>query len=126
MPAARFMEPGMRQPAGTLDINELDTHVRGLLDEQRVEIRKDMLVSMETVARQTGSKLNRELDERLQLLSGRQPSGDRRSGLTLTVLIVLLFAGVWVGESPARQAWGGWWEAEDLIEHLWSGGDSVV
>ena len=92
MPAARFMEPGMRQPAGTLDLNELDTHVRGLLDEQRVEIRKDVLVSMETVARQTGSKLNRELDERLQLLSGRQPSGDRRSGLTLTVLIVLLFA----------------------------------
>ncbi len=92
MPAARFMEPGMRQPAGTLDLNELDTHVRGLLDEQRVEIRKDVLVSMETVARQAGSKLNRELDERLQLLSGRQPSGERRSGLTLTVLIVLLFA----------------------------------
>ena len=25
-----------------------------------------------------------------------------------------------------RQAWGGWWEAEDLIEHLWSEGESVV
>jgi CheY-like chemotaxis protein len=91
MPAARFMEPGMRQPAGTLDLNELDTHVRGLLDEQRVEIRKDVLLSMETVARQTGGKLNRELDERLQLLSGQRPPADRRSGLALIVLILLLF-----------------------------------
>jgi CheY-like chemotaxis protein len=91
MPAARFMEPGMRQPTGTLDLSELDTHVRGLLDEQRVEIRKDVLLSMETVARQTGGKLNKELDERLQLLSGQRPPADRRSGLALIVLIVLLF-----------------------------------
>ncbi|MEE4271422.1 MAG: hypothetical protein V2I67_07105, partial [Thermoanaerobaculales bacterium] len=24
------------------------------------------------------------------------------------------------------RAWGGWWEEEDIVEHLWSGGDSVV
>lgn len=24
------------------------------------------------------------------------------------------------------RAWGGWWESEDLIEHLWSDGESVV
>ena len=91
MPTARFMEPGMHQPANGLDLSELDTHLRGLLDEQRVEIRKDVLLSLETVARQTGSKLNRELGEQLQLLSGQQPAAERRSGLALTVLIVLLF-----------------------------------
>lgn len=23
-------------------------------------------------------------------------------------------------------AWGGWWESEDVVEHLWAGGESVV
>ncbi len=91
MPAARFLEPGMREPAAGLDLEELDAHLRGLLDEQRVEIRKDVLLSMETVARQTGGRLNKELEERLHTLPGQQPPADRRSGLVLIVLIVLLF-----------------------------------
>ena len=90
-PSGPFLEPGMQQPELSLDMNQLDAHVRSLLDEQRVEIRKDMLLSMETVTRQAGSKLNKELDERLDSVAARQGPPKRSSPLPLIVLIVLLF-----------------------------------
>ena len=52
-----FVEPGMQSPAHT-GSRELDQQLRSLLEEQRVEIRKDVLLSMENVARNTASKLN--------------------------------------------------------------------
>jgi hypothetical protein len=81
----------MRPPSSALDVNDLDSHVRGLLDEQRVEIRKDVLVSMETVARQTGSRLAKGLEERLEAVADRQPPPGKSATLPLIVLIVLLF-----------------------------------
>jgi len=85
-----FVEPGMRPPGSGLDLNELDAHLRGLLEEQRVELRKDLLLGMETVTRQTASKFNKELDEQLRRLSAQQTPANRRSGLALMVLTLLL------------------------------------
>jgi CheY-like chemotaxis protein len=89
-----FVEPGMRRPPAALDASDLNSHMRGLLDEQRVEIRKDVLVGMETVARQTAGKIARELDERFETLAGRQEPPSRSSTLPLIVLSILLFVSV--------------------------------
>jgi CheY-like chemotaxis protein len=98
-----FVEPGMREPRGTLDLNDLDEHVRGLLEEQRVEIRKDVLLSMETVARQTASKFNKELDEHLRRLSAQQTPANRRSGLALVILALLLLLSMGWNLLPSRE-----------------------
>jgi CheY-like chemotaxis protein len=61
---AAFSEPGMPTHAGGLPPGQLD-QLRNLLEEQRVEFRKDVLLSMETVARQTSAKLQKEAEEQV-------------------------------------------------------------
>jgi len=72
---APFSEPGMRARVGVLSMEQLD-QLRNLLEEQRVEFRKDVLMSMETVARQTGAKLQKEVEEQVEQvqLDTRQPA----------------------------------------------------
>jgi CheY-like chemotaxis protein len=91
-PFTPFSEPGMSPAGGELDHEQLDRHLRNLLEEQRVELRKDILLSMETVARQTGAKLNREREEQVDLLQtgAGQPAPVRL--FPLTPLVVLLAA----------------------------------
>ena len=67
-PVAPFTEPGMPLTTDKLTPQQLDQQLRHLLEEQRVEIRKDVLLSMETVARQTSGKLHKELDEKIDQL----------------------------------------------------------
>lgn len=61
-PITPFSEPGMRAQATKLSPEQLD-QLRNLLEEQRAEFRKDVLLSMETVARQTGVRLQKEVEE---------------------------------------------------------------
>ncbi|MCO6413995.1 MAG: response regulator [Thiogranum sp.] len=73
-PATPFLEPGMQQAAAALsEAESFDDRLRRLLDEQRVEIRKDLLVGMDTVSRQAGGKLGKELDERFAALDRHAP-----------------------------------------------------
>ena len=58
-------EPEASQaPAGELQLEQL----RSLLEEQRAEFRKDVLLSLETVARTTGVKLQKEVEEHVDQL----------------------------------------------------------
>jgi len=77
-------------PAATPDNSELDLRLRRLLEEQSVELRKDVLLSLETVARQTSKRLNRELDEKLEQLEPPPPAPPP-SILPVILLTGLLF-----------------------------------
>ena len=77
-------------PAGKPDSAELDLRLRRLLEEQSVELRKDVLLSLETVARQTSNRLNRELDEKLAQLEPPPPA-QPPSILPVILLTGLLF-----------------------------------
>jgi len=92
-----FVEPGMRHTqAPPHDTGELDDHLRKLLDEQRVEIRKDLLLSMETVSRQTSSKLSKELEEQLEPLKQvTTPAGRRTATSTLFLALLLVVFMAW-------------------------------
>ena len=60
-----FREPPAGEaPAGEPQLEQL----RSLLEEQRAEFRKDVLLSLETVARQTGVKLQKEVEEHVDQL----------------------------------------------------------
>ncbi|HED18759.1 MAG TPA: response regulator, partial [Gammaproteobacteria bacterium] len=89
--APRFTEPGMRQQAGPMDESQLDAHFRRLLEEQSVEFRKDVLLSMETVARQTSNRLEKELDEKLESLQQTKVPTQTGPPLLTVLLTVLLF-----------------------------------
>lgn len=84
--AQPFLEPGMQRSPVAADSDSLDIQLRKLLDEQRVEIRKDMLMSIETVSRQTGSRIARELDEKI---SSAPPATTPASGANPLALVVL-------------------------------------
>jgi len=71
-PLTTFSEPGMQARRSDLSAEQLDQQLRHLLEEQRVELRKDILLSMETVARQTGTRLHKDLEDRLDLLQGNE------------------------------------------------------
>ncbi len=70
-----------------------DEHIRALLEEQRVELRKDLLVSIEAVTRNTTSRLNQDLDNKLEdlkLAFPKPPSFRLPLGLLALMLIPLL------------------------------------
>jgi len=90
-PVTPFMEPGMQSSSSGLDSGQLDTHIRSLLEEQRVEIRKDMLLSMDTVSQQTSNRLNKELDEKLDAVKQELPPAQTPSIVPTVLLIALLF-----------------------------------
>jgi CheY-like chemotaxis protein len=95
-PGAPFMEPGMQDSAKSLNAAQLDTHLRSLLEEQRVEIRKDMLLSMDTVSQQTNNRLNKELDEKLDAFKQQLPPVQTPSMVpTIALAGLLLVSLIW-------------------------------
>ncbi len=89
-PFTPFSEPGMAPAGGELHPEQLDRQLRNLLEEQRVELRKDILLSMETVARQTGAKLHKELEDRIDLLQTDNHKPAHPSLFSVTALVALL------------------------------------
>ena len=100
---APFMEPGMRRPSANLFGGQLDDHLRSLLEEQRVEIRKDMLLSMDTVAQQTSNRLNKELDDRLDTFKEEMPPAPTPSIVPTVLLTALLFVSMALNFSLHKQ-----------------------
>lgn len=97
-PVSAFTEPGMR------DQGELDEHLRKLLDEQRVELRKDLLLGMESVSKHTAGRLDRELDEKLEALQRKLPS-PAPSMFPVILLSTLLFGSLaWNYSLQQREA----------------------
>jgi len=73
----------------------LHIQLRNLLDKQRVELRKDLLVGLDSVARQSREKINRLLDEKIDTLKKQlPPPAPATSVLPTVLLIVLLFISV--------------------------------
>ncbi len=102
--AAPRMDPGIpAAPAAAPAGNLPEDRVRKLLDEQRVEIRKDMLLTIETVTRQTGSRYARELDEKLESLQQRTAPRAAESKLPLLVLAALLLISITWNMLPHEQ-----------------------
>ncbi|MDT8388267.1 MAG: response regulator [Thiogranum sp.] len=105
--AAPRMDPGIpaapAAPAAAPAGNVPEDRVRKLLEEQRVEIRKDMLLTIETVSRQTGSRYARELDEKLESLQQRTAPRPAESKLSLLVLGALLLVSISWNMLPHRQ-----------------------
>ena len=87
-----IQEPEIQAPVNKEADRDFDQHLRSLLEEQRVEIRKDVLLSMENVTRHTASKLNKELDEKLDRLelAERQTRSNPRSNLPVVLMTLLL------------------------------------
>ena len=65
--------------------------LRRMLDEQRVEIRKDLLLGLDTIARQSREKIDQLLDEKIEALRQEIPTPARPSTFPTVLLIVLLF-----------------------------------
>lgn len=68
-----------------------EVQLRHLLDEQRVEIRKDLLLGLDTIARQSREKIDQLLDEKIEILRQDIPPPVRPSTFPTVLLIVLLF-----------------------------------
>lgn len=80
----------------TVTTDELDTRIRKLLDAQRVELRKDILVGLESVSKLSRAKLEQEMESRLGAVDERLASAPKPSAAPAVLLGVLLFASlVW-------------------------------
>jgi CheY-like chemotaxis protein len=86
----RFTEPGMNTQSSPMDEAELDAHLRRLLEEQSVEFRKDVLLSMETVSRHTSNRLDKELDEKLEALQQAWAPDQAKTPFVFVLLSALL------------------------------------
>jgi CheY-like chemotaxis protein len=89
---AAFHEPGMQADTGDISTGQLDKQLRQLLEEQRAEFRKDVLLSMENVARQTATRLNRELEEQVERMERAGPRHPGGPGLLPTLVLGGLLA----------------------------------
>ena len=77
------------------DNTPIQKEVRRALDEQRVEIRKDLLMGLDTVARQSREKLDRLLDEKIDALREQLPQPAPTPSILPTILLIaLLFVSV--------------------------------
>lgn len=76
----------------TVTTDELDTRIRKLLDAQRVELRKDILVGLESVSKLSRAKLEQEMESRLGAVDERLASAPKPSAAPAVLLGVLLFA----------------------------------
>lgn len=93
---AQFYDDDMPVNVRTSPPDEAITHMRKLLEEQRVELRKDILVSLESVTRTVRAKFEHELDSRLGELSDRLAPAPKPSIVPGVLLTILLFASlVW-------------------------------
>lgn len=75
----------------TNEDTQAEAQLRHLLDEQRVEIRKDLLLGLDTIARQSREKIDQLLDEKIEALRQEIPPPVRPSTFPTVLLIVLLF-----------------------------------
>ncbi|MEE9423129.1 MAG: response regulator [Gammaproteobacteria bacterium] len=66
-----------------------DEHLRSLLEEQRVELRKDLLVSIDSVTRNVSTRMNQDIDDKLENLKSSLPK-PRSLALPLGILSMLL------------------------------------
>ena len=74
------------------DQEPIQAQLRRMLDEQRVEIRKDLLLGLDTAARQTREKIDHLLDEKIEALRQQlPPPAQNPSILPMVLLIILLF-----------------------------------
>ncbi len=69
----------------------VQVQLRRMLDEQRVEIRKDLLLGLDTIARQSREKIDRLLDDKIDALRQALPTPARPSMFPTVLLIILLF-----------------------------------
>lgn len=90
--AASFYDPDMPVNIRAARPDELDTRIRKLLEEQRVELRKDILVSMESAAKSVRAKFEHELDAKLEQMSTRDVPVLQTSSVPGVLLGILLFA----------------------------------
>lgn len=72
--------------------NKLDTRMRKLLEEQRVGLRKDILVSMESVSKRVGTKFEHALEAKLGQLVAPDVPVPPASIVPGVLLGILLFA----------------------------------
>ena len=72
--------------------DEFNNRIRKLLDAQRVELRKDILVSMESVSKHVRAKFEQELDTRLGVIDERLAAAPKPSAAPTVLLGILLFA----------------------------------
>ena len=86
-----FLDPDMPVHTRPDPPDELDTRIRKLLEEQRVELRKDILVSMESVSRHVGAKFERDLEEKLDTLGQLHTPAPGTSIVPGILLSILLF-----------------------------------
>ena len=86
-----FLDPEMPVNTRPDPPDERDTRIRKLLEEQRVELRKDILVSMESVSRHVGEKFERDLEEKLETFIQPQTPAPATSIVPGILLSILLF-----------------------------------
>lgn len=72
--------------------DEFNDRMRKLLDEQRVALRKDILVSMDSVSKYARAKIEQEMESRLDPLKDRLAAMPQPSTAPAVLLGVLLFA----------------------------------
>lgn len=72
--------------------DEFNTRMRKLLDEQRVALRKDILVSMDSVSKYARAKIEQEMESRLDPLKDRLAAMPQPSTAPAVLLGILLFA----------------------------------
>lgn len=77
----------VRRQDDTLDSERM----RGLLEEQSVELRKDLLLGIDSVGQQFHQRIERELDEKLAPLKSESSPAALSPALPLIIVAVLLF-----------------------------------
>ena len=88
---ASFFDPDMPVNTRAAPPDELDIRIRKLLEEQRVELRKDILVSMESVSKRVRTKFEHELEARLGHLAAPVVPAPKASIVPGVLLSILLF-----------------------------------
>lgn len=89
---ATFYEDDIPVNIRTAPTDDPNIQFRKLLEEQRVELRKDILVSMESVSRSVRAKFEHELESRLGELTDRLAPPPKPPNVPGVLLGILLFA----------------------------------
>lgn len=89
---ASFYDDDMPVNVRSAPTDELGTRIRKLLEEQRVELRKDILVSMESVSKSARTKFEHELETRLGQISDQVAPVPQTSIVPGVLLSLLLFS----------------------------------
>lgn len=90
--SASFYDPDMPVNTRAAAPDELDTRIRKLLEEQRVELRKDILLSMDSLTKRVGMKFEHEFEAKLDHLAATDVPAPHASMVPGVLLSILLFA----------------------------------